>query len=204
MSPFVMHYGAVTLTPTTVTNQIAASGDDCYARESSTFTSTSTNNWVGHYNSTSYNYRSMMRFQLNVPQGVTIDSAYMEQHSDGDLTGGTWPLETEIAAEDTDNATQIADYTDFTNREATLTTAKVNWDVPSGWGSSDVWHQSPDIKSVIQEIVNRPGWVSGNWVNIWWGPRDPNYTAAQDLIVQGESYDGTPSEAAKLEVTYLS
>lgn len=201
--PMVMHFEAVASAPTTVNTQIAASADDCYVRESSTFTNTSTSNWVGHFSSTAYNYRAMMRFQLNVPQGVTIDSATMEQYANGELSSGTWPLETEIAAEDADNATQISDYTDFTTRESSLTTSKVNWDVAQGW-SSGAWKQSPDIASVIQEVVNRPGWVSGNYVNIWWGPRDPNYSAAQDLIVEGTAYDDVPAEAAKLEVTYLS
>ena len=39
------------------------------------------------------------------------------------------------------------------------TSASVQWD--TSWVASD-WEQSPEIKTVIQEIVDLGGWVSGN------------------------------------------
>jgi hypothetical protein len=55
--------------------------------------------------------------------------------------------------------------------------------------------QTPNIASIIQEIVNRPGWSSGNSIVI---------------IVTGtgertaESYDGNPNGAPLLHLEYLS
>jgi len=205
--PVVMHFAGGG-TPTAVTAQIAASGDDCYARESSTFTNTSTSNWCGHVSASAFNYRSMMRFQLAVPQGAPIDSATMEQYSQGQIQdgGAVFPLATTVRAEAVDDAAQVVDYADFTSRESVLTTAAVGWDASTASGQwvSSAWRVSPDIKNVIQEVVNRPGWVSGGYINLWWGPTDPAYSVAQDITVQGTSYDDVPAEAAKLNVTYLA
>ena len=41
------------------------------------------------------------------------------------------------------------------------TAASVNWS-PAGWTSIGAVDQTPDLSAIIQEIVNRPGWVSGN------------------------------------------
>jgi len=40
------------------------------------------------------------------------------------------------------------------------TAAQVDWD-PGAWVDGG-WYEGPDLKAVIQEIVDRPGWVSGN------------------------------------------
>lgn len=42
-----------------------------------------------------------------------------------------------------------------------VTAAAVAWTVSSAWAENGVY-TSPDIKTVVQEIVNRPGWASGN------------------------------------------
>ena len=43
------------------------------------------------------------------------------------------------------------------------TTASVAWDNVPAWGSvgeSGVKQQTPDLKTIIQEVVNRSGWAS--------------------------------------------
>lgn len=207
MSPMVLHSGGTSpaSSGTGATTQVVSSADDCYARESSTFSSTTVSNWVGHNSSTAFNYRSMMRFQLSVPQGAEITDATMEQHSNGQVVGGgaVWPLATTIRAHDSDNSSQVVDYTDFTSRESSLTTASVAWSIEGGWNVIE-WKTSPDIKSVIQEVVNRAGWTSGNYINVWWGPTDDTYSSEGDIVVQGTAYDDAPAQAAKLSVTYIA
>lgn len=53
--------------------------------------------------------------------------------------------------------------TDWENR--VRTSASVTWPSPSG-DKSDVV-RTPDIKSVVEEIVKRPGWSPGNAVNLF-------------------------------------
>lgn len=100
-----------------------------------------------------------LRFQnITIPQGATIDSAYIVITSHEPKT-----------AEDVANLTIYADASDnaptfdmeslITDRTATA--ASVEWTVDEEWG---LWttHQTPDLKSIVQEMVDRSGWVSGN------------------------------------------
>ena len=78
-----------------------------------------------------------------------------------------------------------------------LTTASVTWSSADLGADGLTFFSSPDISSVIQEIVNRAGWVSGNdLVILYNGGSD----ASRDFAVRG--YDGTPAQAAKLDIVY--
>jgi hypothetical protein len=77
------------------------------------------------------------------------------------------------------------------------TSASVAW-VPAAWpdtGASGVDQQTPDLAALIQEIVNRPGWSSGN---------------ALVILIRGtghrvaESFDGAPEAAALLHVGFFN
>ncbi|MEO1254179.1 MAG: T9SS type A sorting domain-containing protein, partial [Bacteroidota bacterium] len=100
-----------------------------------------------------------LRFQnVGIPKGSIIDSAFFvvvshEAKSAEDVA------ELTIYAEDTDDAQTFTEDALITSR--TGTTAQVKWIVDEEWG---LWttERSVDIKTVVQEIVNREGWVSGN------------------------------------------
>jgi len=95
---------------------------------------------------------------VDVPQGSTITSAYitLSRWYDSTLT-----IKNRIYGIDEDNT---ADYTsDATGRA--LTSASVDWNPNSSW-TENVEKTSGDIKSVIQEIINRGGWSSGNSLGI--------------------------------------
>lgn len=75
------------------------------------------------------------------------------------------------------------------------TTASVEWNPPA-WtvaGHTDAEQRTPDIASVIQEVVNRPGWVRGNSLVI---------------IITGtgrrtaEAYEGSVSAAPLLHIEF--
>ncbi|MGB5929940.1 MAG: Ig-like domain-containing protein, partial [Cyclobacteriaceae bacterium] len=75
------------------------------------------------------------------------------------------------------------------------TSNSVNW-VPPGWSitaEASEAQQSPDLASVVQEIVDRAGWIGGN---------------AMAFVVSGtgrriaESYEGSPANAPLLFVEY--
>jgi len=102
-----------------------------------------------------------LRFvNIALPKGAQVTIAYVEFEVD-ETKGGTKPVNLIIEGELTPNASPFrTTANDITNRTS-WTTAKVNWSVPN-WPAVDVKFQTPDISSIIQEIVNQEGWVSGN------------------------------------------
>jgi prepilin-type N-terminal cleavage/methylation domain-containing protein len=131
-----------------------------------------------------------IRFQsLSIPNGATINSAYIEFTVD-ETDSGTTNLV--FYGEDIDDADNFSDtYGDITAR--TKTSASVSWsDVPA-WDVIGDTETSPNLASIVQEIADRAGWVSGNDIV---------------FIINGsgertaEAYDGSSSEAPLLTVSY--
>ncbi len=146
---------------TTITTQVSQGNDDAEERVSNgnmSLTSSDlelisdggTNQLVG------------IRFQnINIPQGTTILSASIQFTTDETDSGGT---SVTIRGHDTDNAGVFTtSNSDISNR--TLTTASIAWNSIPAWnsvGQSGANQQTPDLTSIVQEIVNRGGWTSGN------------------------------------------
>lgn len=103
-----------------------------------------------------------LRFKdVVIPQGAAITGAYLSfkaRASNSDAASFT------IVGQDSDNAQELINekvngLTDTNYRPET--TASVSWDNVPAW-TADSWYNSDDIIGVIQEIVDRPGWQSGN------------------------------------------
>lgn len=133
-----------------------------------------------------------LRFQnLNIPQNAVIANAYLQFTCDEVSTDN---CNLTISGEATDNSGAFTTSAfNISTRAKTL--AQVNW-VPVGWtliGEAGANQRTPDLSSVIQEIVSRPGYIS---------------TGAISFIITGtgsriaESYEGSPSQVAKLVVSY--
>jgi hypothetical protein len=129
-----------------------------------------------------------MRFNgVDIPQGAMIVNAYLQFQVDE--TSSVATLLT-IEGEDIDNAaTFISSTGNISSR--TRTAAAVPWS-PVPWttvGEAGPDQRTPNMASVIQEIVNRPGWSDGNSLVV---------------IITGtgtrwaESYDGDPDGAPSL------
>lgn len=102
--------------------------------------------------------RAGIRFQgVAIPQGSTILSAALRLTVYGAATGTVCNVK--IRAEDSDSAAAFSDLTDFTSRAET--SAGVNWSNLGAYGLGDLV-STPNISAVIQEVVDRAGWVSGN------------------------------------------
>jgi hypothetical protein len=104
-----------------------------------------------------------LRFQnLEIPSGVNIDSAYIVVCSHEAKTADDLAQIT-IVAEAADDAPTFTMDQLITDRPQT--SASVMWEVAEEWG---LWtyHRTPDIKSVIQEVIDRPGWQTGNSIAI--------------------------------------
>jgi MSHA biogenesis protein MshQ len=137
-----------------------------------------------------------MRFRsVNIPQGATINSAYIEFEAD-ETDAGTTNLIIYGDADDSPNQ--------FANNAGNIsgrnkTTASVSWS-PSAWNSENDLHQTADIAPIIQEIVNRSGWVANNNLAIIVAPG----TGCSSSSCQrtAESHDGESGSAPLLVVNY--
>lgn len=134
-----------------------------------------------------------MRFSgLNIPQGSVINAASIQFTCDKD--DNINPCILNIFAEDSDNPSPFtSDDFDLTNRPKT--SASVSWS-PENWlnvGDSGPAQKTNDISSVIQEVVDRPGFDTDSPIVI---------------IIEGsgkreaESHDGSVDGAPELCVNY--
>jgi hypothetical protein len=133
-----------------------------------------------------------LRFnEINLPPRANVISAYIQFRA-ARATSETTSLM--IQGEAGDNAAT------FTTNEGDISTrprtsAFVAWS-PEGWLVKDATgpnQRTPDIASVIQEIIQRPGWKSGNSLVI---------LITGSGIRIAEAYDGRPFAAPLLHVEY--
>jgi len=130
-----------------------------------------------------------MRFQgVIVPQGAAITSAYVEFETDEADSVST---SLTIRSQDSDDASTFTTATNNISIRPT-TSASVAWNPPA-WNTVSEKHQTPEIKSVIQEVVDRTGWAPGN---------------SMAIIIDGtgsrtaESYNGESANAPLLHIEY--
>ena len=181
--------------------QVAASADDCRAiwdGSNWVFGTDYTQISVGYWGSNSYKQGGGMRFtNITVPKGSTITSAYLTFTARASRSATT--VNSKIHGEDADNPGQFSDLADYEGR--TRTTAVVNWDDIAAW-TLDSEYNSPDISSIIQEIIDRAGWASGNAMVIFWDDHDDRSTHSAERVRAGYAYDESATKCAKLHIEY--
>ncbi|MDX1744588.1 MAG: metallophosphoesterase, partial [Halobacteriales archaeon] len=132
-----------------------------------------------------------LRFVVNASQGATITSAWIQfQANEVDTDTADLVIEGEAI----DDAPAFADVS-FGISSRTRTTQSVTWSPPAWPTKREVGpdQQTPDISPIIQEIVDRPGWVAGN---------------AVAMIITGtgrrvaDAFDGDPGAAPVLHIEY--
>ena len=127
---------------------------------------------AGRHNVGEFEGMGLRFLNVAIPQGTTINAANLiitSSENTNDACG------TRISAENVDNPAvfSVDDYAAAHARWVNRTVARVDWD----FTPFDVWilnaeYNSPDIAVVIQEIINRLGWVSGNAIAIFWNDWD--------------------------------
>lgn len=142
------------------TFSVAASLDDVYVRGASTFDQTETSLFVGNNNGDIVH--SAMRFALAITKDSTINSCYLTvkaAYADSSTT-----VNTNLYFEQVDNAAQIANYADFFARTLGNAVAFANI---GAWTLGESY-DTPSLSSILQVIVNRAGWISGQYINLFW------------------------------------
>jgi outer membrane protein assembly factor BamB len=98
-----------------------------------------------------------LRFtEVEIPAGAEIDAAYI-QFTSKEKRGE--PAELMIAGEDTDNSSPFTKSDHNISRRA-RTKAQVAWK-PGPW-EKDAKEKTVDVASIVQAVVGRAGWKSGN------------------------------------------
>jgi type IV pilus assembly protein PilY1 len=106
-----------------------------------------------------------LRYQdLNIPRGASITSAYLRFTSSAFNTGAT---DINISAELIGNSpTFAATSNNLSSRTKTSIANSVLWATANDWPISGETISSPDISSVIQEVVDQATWCGGNSLSL--------------------------------------
>jgi unsaturated rhamnogalacturonyl hydrolase len=172
--------------------RIEAGQDDVEEFANGTVTRTSYALEMSYYSSVAGNQVVGLRFNnVTVPAGATINKAYIQfgatkiNYSITDLV---------IRGEYTGNS---AAFTGANNNvtSRTLTSANATW-IPAPWttaGEMSTIQQTPELKTIVQEIIGHASWASGN---------------SMSFIISGTgarpaySYEGASDKAALLYIEY--
>lgn len=173
-----------------ITEEIAATADDGYERDT-------TNAWIdtytGHYLGKigGGQYHTGWRFQsVAIPAGSTIDLANLKLRAVNNF-GGAWGGGTAYGY-DTDNSgawtssTRVPSVTAKTSASATITR-------PTAAGL-----YTYNVTSLVQEIVDRGGWSSGNNISLFAITYE---TTARATIFEDFSNSGTDEPTLEIDYT---
>jgi len=162
-----------------------------------------------------------LRFvDITIPQGSEIDSAFVVFHAHEGKSAEDI-AELTIVGEATDDALTFDEENfneDYLLTDRPQTTAQVEWTVAEDW---TIWqpYKTADISSVIQEIVDRPDWESGNALALIFLPEDQgpsivensreftgfeNIADPDDVDPEGNPGDGTnhPERRPFIQIYY--
>lgn len=193
-------YGCGT-TPGSVDVRVNASSDD--AEQATTGGAVLLNStdldFFGETNGGGTAYSSIgVRFNnLTIPQGATITSASIQftGNNSGTVSAGGPALT--IQGQNVDNAATFATTANNINGRPWLSGQDVNWS-PGAWSNASTTNTTtPSLTNIVQAIVNRGGWASGNSMAF-------RVTGTSTILSyrEGESWDDNAASAPRLVVTY--
>lgn len=132
---------------------------------------------------------------LDIPNNANVTAAHIQFVGDSGSVININPIALTIRGQASDNAATFS--TTVSNISARpATSASVSWSPPN-WIANDASTnaKTPDLKSVVQEIVSRPGWTTGS---------------AMAFIISGTggrnawSYNGSAPNAPRLTVQWTT
>ncbi|MBN1361398.1 MAG: S8 family serine peptidase [Sedimentisphaerales bacterium] len=177
----------------TLSYRVAAGDDDAHCMKSGTLQTLNGSTLLFG------SYMAGMRFcNVDVPPGAQVKSAVLRVKSARSYSGmmGVGAIRPPIYVEAT------ADAGPFNNsgrrvNNLTKTNASVIWDLAKAQWEKDIWYESPDIGSVIQEVIDQSDWSAGNALVVVCGV-DTSTSSNREVW----SYDDDPAHAPQLQITY--
>jgi hypothetical protein len=128
---------------------------------------------------------------LSIPPGATITNAYIE-FTVKEVHSEATSLVIRVQAAD-NPLTFSSTASDISNRARTG--ASVAWDDLPVWSTLNATQVTPNLSAVLQEVVNRPGWASGNSLVVFIDGSGRRTVYA---------YDGGSTKAALLHIEYIT
>lgn len=178
--------------------QVDASADDCTCDVDDNYMQSLTNNWLGFPRDSdgSSERWSGVRFQdVTIPQGVTITDAYLYGRAYSDYSNTIY---IRVYGEDEDDTSQFSTSANFQGRDRT--TQYVDIEISDDWDNGD-WYSLDGCGGIIQEIVNRGGWSSGNAMVLF--IQNDGTTGTTRRNFRSYDYSGN-SDGVELYVTWES
>jgi len=173
------------------TFEILAGGDDGAAQLDGAFfgpsyQSTNMGDW------TPLGWHNFFRFDnVTIPSGANIDSAII-RFTCSTSSSGTVNLD--LHFEDADDPAAPTSGADLVGRSLT---AAVDWDGVAAWVQNNTY-DTPEISTILQNIVDRGGWTPGNAVTLH--VKDSGSDTNQNRYPA--CYENTTYDSAQLIVTY--
>jgi len=169
---------------------VAASADDGRAYVDGTnFDNSETSIYIGNF---SLGRHAFFRFlNITIPKGADINTAVMRFDASANLNTD---VQVDIHFEQADSATQPTDGSDLIGRGLG---SAVDWDSQPNFtaGSS---YDTPDLTSILQTIVDRAGWSSGNALTIHIVDDSTGAFTRREIA----SHDHLTYAPAELRITY--
>lgn len=134
---------------------------------------------------------------IEVPPSKTIEEARLILTCRS--TDSSSPVNSILRGEKNINPSTFSNYADYASR--VRTDALRYWDDIADWTAGEVY-QSPDIKDIIQEIINLPDWASGNPIVIFWDDHDGRTPTAGSCLRRARSFDHASATPPKLYIRY--
>jgi len=139
-------------------------------------------------------YQTGVRFKsLDIPPGSTINTAKVTFQAQLDRTTNTCNIQ--IKGQDDDNPNTFSTHADFIARART--TQYVNWDDVPDWITNNDY-DTPSLTDIIQAIINRPLWASGNSLVLFFA----NNASSNNAERRGKSYDLSTTLCPNLIITW--
>ncbi len=139
-----------------------------------------------------------IRFQnVDIPQGATISNAYIQFTAD---ESNRRSAELEFSLHDSDNSPQFTDRDNVSGRG--VVSHKIRWK-PQPWteGQYGAAQRTPELKGMVQQVVDRQGWRPGNSMSfIIRGKGKSSYRTKYKRVAG--AYESGAHKAAKLIVVY--
>ena len=152
-----------------------------------------------------------MRFaNANIPKNARITSAFLTFTSRMDLSATS--VNTRIIGDKEADAAGFSTFADYQSRRGTaigghddtkLTTARITWDNIEPWLTNHQY-RSPDISTIIQEIISQPGWTNGNHLAVFWDDHEGRSSPVRWAGREALSYLSANDKSVKLHIEYTS
>ena len=165
-------------------SQIASQDHDFEIRENGSINSTSSDLDFYLDGSNAQQGVGMVFQNIKVPQGATINYAYLSFTADEDSVGTS---DVTIEFVDSDN---ITNPTNYTGLDAAGKTPDISWSIPDSWVTGNVYN-SPSLSALVTQITNKPGWALNNSMAVFIRGSTGKHTV--------DSYSG---DAAKLHIGF--